>query len=202
MELRPGVHLFPAHLARPAQEELLGEVRAMVAAAPLLRPEMPGTGRPFSVRMTNGGPLGWVSDRKGYRYQPTHPGTGAPWPPIPARLLRLWEEVADWPVPPDACLVNFYDEMARLGLHQDRDEEDLLAPVLSVSLGDEAVFRLGGLERGDPTRSLRLRSGDVLVLGGAGRLCFHGVDRILPGSSTLLPKGGRINLTLRRVRPH
>ena len=195
------MRFLPARFDREAQALLLEEVRAAVAAAPLLRPEMPRTGRPFSVRMTNCGPLGWVSDRTGYRYQPTHPATGEPWPPIPGPLLRLWEEVAEWPVPPDACLVNFYDETARLGLHQDRDEEDLAAPVLSVSLGDEALFRLGGTERGDPTRSFRLASGDVLVLGGAGRLCFHGVDRIYPGTSTLLPRGGRINLTLRRVRP-
>ena len=195
------MRFLPARFDREAQALLLEEVRAAVAAAPLLRPEMPRTGRPFSVRMSNCGPLGWVSDRTGYRYQPTHPATGEPWPPIPGPLLRLWEEVAEWPVPPDACLVNFYDETARLGLHQDRDEEDLAAPVLSVSLGDEALFRLGGTERGDPTRSFRLASGDVLVLGGAGRLCFHGVDRIYPGTSTLLPRGGRINLTLRRVRP-
>ncbi len=201
MELRPGVRFLPGFFARDAQEALVERIRDAVSRAPLYRPAMPRTGTPFSVRMTNCGPLGWVSDRAGYRYQPHHPETGAPWPAIPDELLRLWEEVADWPVPPDACLVNFYDESAKLGLHQDRDEEDLSAPVLSVSLGDEALFRVGGLERRDPTRSFRLASGDVLVLGGPGRLCFHGVDRIYPGSSTLLPKGGRINLTLRRVRP-
>ncbi len=199
--LSDGVRFLPGYFSRAAQERLVETVRAVAAEAPLLRPEMPRTGKPFSVRMTNCGPLGWVSDRSGYRYQPNHPETGAPWPAIPAALLDLWNEVADWPAPPDACLVNHYDDAARMGLHQDRDEDDLAAPVVSVSLGAEALFRLGGLQRRDPTRSFRLRSGDVLVLGGAGRLLFHGVDRIYPGTSTLLPKGGRINLTLRRVRP-
>ena len=162
---------------------------------------MPRTAKPFSVRMTNCGPLGWVSDRAGYRYQQVHPETAKPWPAIPEALLSLWQAEADWPAPPEACLVNFYDADARMGLHQDRDEEDLAAPVLSVSLGDEALFRVGGLERGDPTTSFRLRSGDVLVMGGAGRLRFHGVDRLYPGTSTLLERGGRVNLTLRRVPP-
>lgn len=162
---------------------------------------MPRTGTPFSVRMTNCGTLGWVSDRDGYRYQPRHPETGAPWPPIPDILLRLWDEVADYPHPPEACLVNFYSESAKMGLHQDKDEGELGAPVVSISLGDECRFRIGGTERGGKTASLRLRSGDVLTFGGASRLAFHGVDRIYPGTSMLLAKGGRINLTLRRVTP-
>ncbi|WP_019994650.1 alpha-ketoglutarate-dependent dioxygenase AlkB family protein [Aureimonas ureilytica] len=201
MELQPGVHFWPGFFGRAAQEELVEAIRAVVAEAPLYRPAMPRTGKPFSVRMTNCGPLGWVSDRAGYRYQPDHPETGAPWPTIPPVLLQLWNEVSGSPAPPEACLVNFYDGSAKLGLHQDKDEADLAAPVVSVSLGDEALFRLGGLERSDPTRSFRLKSGDVLVLGGESRLAFHGVDRVYPGTSTLLPKGGRINLTLRRVRP-
>jgi alkylated DNA repair protein (DNA oxidative demethylase) len=161
---------------------------------------MPKTGRPMSVRMTNCGTLGWVTDREGgYRYQPRHPVTGAPWPPMPERLTALWREVADYPLPPEACLVNFYSYAARMGLHQDRDEKDFAAPVVSVSLGDDCLFRVGGTKRGDPTVSVRLSSGDVVILGGAGRLAFHGVDRIYPATSTLLKKGGRINLTLRRV---
>jgi alkylated DNA repair protein (DNA oxidative demethylase) len=150
--------------------------------------------------MTNCGALGWVTDReRGYRYQATHPVTGEPWPPIPGMLLDLWREVAEYPQPPEACLVNFYADKARMGLHQDRDESDFSAPVVSVSLGDDCLFRVGGTKRSDPTRSLRLRSGDIVVLGGEGRLAFHGVDRIYPGTSTLLRNGGRINLTLRRV---
>ena len=153
----------------------------------------------MSVRMTNCGPLGWVTDERGYRYEPAHPETGEPWPPIPGLLLKAWSELAGYPHPPEACLVNVYGPEARMGLHQDRDEADFFAPVLSLSLGDTCLFRIGGLTRGGPTRSLRLASGDALVLGGEARLAFHGVDRIMPGTSTLLREGGRINLTLRRV---
>jgi alkylated DNA repair protein (DNA oxidative demethylase) len=171
-----------------------------VTEAPLFTPVMPKTGKPFSVRMTNLGPLGWVSDRAGYRYQPLHPETGKPWPPMPDMLLELWQQVSGYPHPPEACLVNFYSGTARMGLHQDRDEEDLAAPVVSVSLGDSALFRVGGTERGGRTQSFKLASGDVIVLSGASRLAYHGIDKIYPGTSTLLKDGGRINLTLRRVR--
>lgn len=149
--------------------------------------------------MTNCGPLGWVSDERGYRYQETHPETGKPWPTIPGILLQAWEKLSGYPHPPEACLVNYYTTGTKMGLHQDRDEQDFAAPVLSLSLGDTCLFRVGGLKRNDPTRSLKLASGDALVLGGESRLLFHGVDRILPGTSTLLSEGGRINLTLRRV---
>lgn len=197
--LPKGVRHIPGHLDRPGQEALRGDIRAVVRQAPLYRPEMPRTGKPFSVRMTNCGDLGWVADKSGYRYQDRHPVTGAPWPPIPARLLTLWAELTGETRPPQACLVNFYDTDARMGLHQDRDEQDLAAPVLSVSLGDACLFRIGGTTRAQPTRSFRLESGDVVILGGEGRLAFHGVDRIYPATSTLLKDGGRINLTLRRV---
>ena len=154
----------------------------------------------MSVRMTNCGPLGWVTDQvRGYRYQPTHPEAGKPWPPIPQMLLDLWDEFACYPAPPEACLVNYYGEKAKMGLHQDKDEEDFEAPVLSVSLGDTGVFRVGGRSRKDPTEKFELKSGDVVVLGGEDRLAFHGIDRILPGTSDLLDEGGRFNLTLRRV---
>ena len=194
-----GFQIIPGRFDRAAQEALRDEIRDVVAAAPLYRPSMPRTGKPFSVRMTNCGALGWVSDQSGYRYQPSHPVTGEPWPAIPPRLLELWRELAGYPGPPEACLVNFYEPDARMGLHQDSDEQEFEAPVLSVSLGDTCLFRIGGTKRGDPTRSVRLSSGDVVVLGGEARLAYHGVDRIYPATSTLLPKGGRINLTLRRV---
>lgn len=195
-----GLVLRPGYLDRAAQEDLLGALRAALAEAPLFTPTMPRTGKPFSVRMTNLGPLGWVSDRDGgYRYQATHPETGRPWPPMPEILLRAWEEIGGYPHPPEACLVNWYAQGTRMGLHQDRDEKDFDAPVVSLSLGDTALFRIGGLRRSDPTRSFRLASGDAMALAGAMRLAFHGVDRIIPGSSALLPNGGRINLTLRRV---
>lgn len=198
--LPSGIRHLPGLLGADEQEALVAGIRAAVAAAPLYTPTMPRTGKPMSVRMTNCGPLGWVSDRDGgYRYQRHHPGTNGEWPPIPPRLLALWDAVADYPHPPEACLVNFYEGGARMGLHQDRDEHDLDAPVVSVSLGDDCLFRVGGTSRRDPTMSIRLQSGDVVVLGGEGRLAFHGVDRVYPGTSMLLKSGGRINLTLRRV---
>jgi len=196
-----GLRIVPGYLSRPAQEALVAELREVARAAPFFTPVMPRTGKPFSVRMTNCGPLGWVSDTAGYRYQPAHPATGEAWPPVPAALLAAWDELSGYPHPPEACLVNYYASGARMGLHQDRDEEDFSAPVLSLSLGDEAVFRIGGTSRRGPTRSFRLASGDALVMGGEARLAYHGIDRILAGSSTLLPDGGRINLTLRRVTP-
>ena len=161
---------------------------------------MPRSGNPMSVRMTNAGPLGWVTDKeRGYRYQATHPETGKPWPAIPQTLLDLWAALADDPHLPEACLINYYAGAAKMGLHQDRDEEDFTAPVLSVSLGDTGIFRVGGKSRKDPTQKFELKSGDVFVLGGEERLAFHGIDRILPGTSDLLEEGGRFNLTLRRV---
>lgn len=198
--LPQGVRYLPGHLDRGEQEALVEDIRRVVAAAPLYIPAMPRTGRPMSVRMTNCGALGWVTDKeRGYRYQPVHPETGRPWPAIPPKLLHLWETLSGHSAPPQACLVNFYDPTARMGLHQDRDEEDFDAPVLSVSLGDSCLFRVGGPGRHDGTVSFRLHSGDIVLLGGEGRLAFHGVDRIHPSTSTLLRNGGRINLTLRRV---
>jgi DNA oxidative demethylase len=195
-----GLVLRPGYLSATEQAALLAELRAALADAPLFTPTMPRTGKPFSVRMSNLGPLGWVSDAGGgYRYQATHPETGRPWPAMPEILLRAWDEVGGYPHPPEACLVNWYAPGARMGLHQDSDEQDLDAPVVSLSLGDAALFRIGGLLRSDPTRSFRLSSGDAMALAGESRLAFHGVDRIVPGTSTLLPAGGRINLTLRRV---
>jgi alkylated DNA repair protein (DNA oxidative demethylase) len=198
--LAPGVTLTAGYLDRAAQDEMLDAVRAVIAAAPPYVPRMPRSGKPMSVRMTNCGTLGWVTDAaRGYRYQETHPETGDPWPPIPVIILAAWRELAGYPHPPEACLVNFYAADARMGLHQDKDEQEFAAPVVSLSLGATCLFRVGGCKRSDPTVSVRLASGDAVVLGGAGRLAFHGVDRILPGTSTLLPEGGRINLTLRRV---
>jgi alkylated DNA repair protein (DNA oxidative demethylase) len=195
-----GIHLIPGYLDRAAQERLLDEVRGVVARAPLFRPEMPRTGKPMSVRMTNCGPLGWVTDRSGgYRYQQTHPVTGELWPAMPQPILRIWEELSSWPHPAEACLINFYSQDARMGMHQDRDEKDLSAPVVSISLGDTCLFRVGEKTREGRTASFKLHSGDALILAGPGRLCFHGVDRIYPDTSSLLKNGGRINLTLRRV---
>ena len=197
--LAPGLFYHPGYLDRAEQEELLTDIRAAMDLAPLFVPRMPRTGKPFSVRMTNCGDLGWVSDVNGYRYQPNHPETGAPWPPLPDLARRAWNDLSGYPHTPEACLVNLYEAKARMGLHQDRDEEEFDAPVVSLSLGDTALFRFGGTARRDPTRSIRLESGDALVFGGPARLVFHGVDRLVCGTSSLLPDGGRINLTLRRV---
>ena len=194
-----GVRLYPGYLDLTAQQRLVAVLREIFAAAPPFTSRMPKSGRPMSVRMSNCGPLGWLSDERGYRYEPAHPQTGRPWPPIPDALIAAWNDIAHYPHPPEACLINFYGPAAKMGLHQDRDERDFAAPVVSLSLGDSCLFRIGGEKRGDPTRSFRLNSGDALVLGGDARLAFHGVDRIYPGTSTLLAEGGRINLTMRRV---
>ncbi|SCW69722.1 alkylated DNA repair protein (DNA oxidative demethylase) [Rhizobium mongolense subsp. loessense] len=201
-ELSTGVCHFPEYLDRARQQALVEMIRGIVAEAPLFVPMMPSTGKPMSVRMSNCGPLGWVTDKeRGYRYQSTHPVTGRPWPAMPDVLLDIWNDVSDYEKPPQACLINFYSDDAKMGLHQDRDEQDLNAPVVSISLGNSCLFRIGGLSRTARTQSVKLASGDIVVLGGEGRLRFHGVDRIYPATSTLLKNGGRINLTLRRVDP-
>lgn len=199
MELEPGLFLYSGYYDRSAQADLRDMLRTLVDAAPLFQPIMPKTGKPLSVKMSNCGPLGWVADRAGYRYQETHPVTGTPWPDMPPELLKLWDAVAKEVLKPQACLINYYQPSAKMGLHQDRDEAMFTAPVVSVSLGDDCRFRTGTTERNGPTKSFKLHSGDVLVMGGESRLAFHGVDRIYPGTSTLLKAPGRINLTLRRV---
>jgi len=194
-----GIRFYPGYFGYDEQQALVAALDSVFDRAPLYTAHMPKSGRPMSVHMSNCGALGWFSDERGYRYEKTHPQTGRPWPPIPEILIALWDDVAGYPHAPEACLINFYSAAARMGLHQDRDESDFSAPVVSVSLGDSCLFRVGGLQRSDTTRSFRLNSGDVVVLGGEARLAFHGVDRIYPGTSTLLADGGRINLTMRRV---
>jgi DNA oxidative demethylase len=196
----PGVRFLPGYFDAAGQAALWTAIRDVLDDAPYFQPTMPRTGKPFSVAMSNCGPLGWVSDKdRGYRYQATHPGTGRPWPKMPQALTRLWEELAGYPGRAEACLINFYDQKCKMGSHVDRDEADFAAPVISISLGDDAVFHFGGPERAGPKSRVTLRSGDVLLFGGPARLCYHGIDRVLPGTSMLLPEGGRINLTMRRV---
>ena len=195
-EIRDFLH-YPGWLSGSEQRALVADLRAVVAQAPLFSPMTPH-GRPMSVRMTSAGRFGWVSDRRGYRYSETHPA-GMPWPAIPETILAIWRAVSGTDRDPDCCLINFYGEGARMGLHQDRDEADFTQPVVSISLGDDGLFRIGNETRGGATQSLWLRSGDVLVMGGAARLRHHGIDRIAPGTSLLLPQGGRLNLTLRVV---
>ena len=198
--LLPGVMLWREKFSRPEQQALLADVLARLEIAPLYRPRMPGSDKEFSVEESNFGALGWVSDKCGYRYQANHPVTDRPWPEVPPMLIELWHEIAHAPEA-ECCLVNLYRDGARMGLHQDKDEGDFSAPVVSVSLGDDALFRIGGPTRRGPTQSVKLSSGDVVMFGGPARLSYHGIDRTRPGSSSLIPGGGRINLTLRRVNP-
>ena len=192
-----GFKVYRGFLDSPSQEALVTDLRDVAKAAPFFAPVTP-SGKQMSVRMTSAGRLGWVTDRGGYRYQARHP-EGMIWPPIPERVLDVWHRVSGVAREPDCCLVNYYGEGAKMGLHQDKDEGNFDWPVVSVSLGDEGLFRMGNVSLGGKTESLWLRSGDVVVMGGEARLAYHGVDRIRLGSSRLLPKGGRINLTMRVV---
>ena len=170
----------------------------MAAKAPVFSPKTK-SGKPMSVRLTAAGDFGWFSDQRGYRYVKQHP-SGVNWPEIPDSIIAIWRAVAGTVPDPECCLVNFYGEGARMGLHQDRDEANFDWPVVSISLGDDALFRVGGTERGGKTESIWLQSGDVAVMGGPARLNYHGIDRIKFGSSSLLKEGGRLNVTLRVVR--
>lgn len=201
-----GLKLFPGHLDRAEAAALVRCIALLVAKAPFVTPHMPRTGKPFSVKMTNAGSHGWYSDQQnGYRYQPAHPDTGVPWPEIPPEIMGLWKNLHPGTPLPECCLINYYeDPKARMGLHVDADEADFSVPILSISLGDTALFRLGGLARGGKTRSVKLSSGDIVSLGGEARRIYHGIDRLYPGTSTVLaengfPAGGRLNITLRRV---
>lgn len=192
-----GFRIHPTEISAEAQADLLGHVREVVRAAPLFSPVTPG-GRRMRVRMTSAGKYGWFSDTSGYRYIDRHP-SGVPWPPVPETAQSIWRDLVSAQRLPDCCLINFYGENARMGLHRDADEADFSWPVLSISLGDPGLFRIGGTKRADPTRSLWLESGAVVVMGGPARLAYHGIDRIRFGASPLLPDGGRLNLTLRVV---
>ncbi len=192
-----GFEIFKDRLTPAEQAEMVAALRAVAQAAPMRHP-VTRWGKQMSVKMTSAGRVGWISDRRGYRYEAQHPD-GMSWPDIPQKILDLWQNLTNLERQPDCCLINYYGEGARMGLHQDNDEGDFSYPVLSVSLGDDGLFRMGGTERGGKTQSVWLSSGDVMVMGGEARLAYHGVDRIRFGSSSLLPDGGRINITLRVV---
>ncbi len=194
-----GFQIYERFLNADAQQKLVERLRKTAARTPPFQPVLP-SGRRMSVRMTSFGRLGWVADTKGYRYAAHHPN-GAPWPAIPDEVLEIWDAVSGVSRAPDCCLMNYYAEDTKMGMHQDRDEGEFQWPVVSVSLGDDALFRMGNVTRGGSTESIWLRSGDVVVMGGDARLAYHGVDRIAFGTSPLLAKGGRLNLTLRVVAP-
>lgn len=192
-----GFDIHSGYLDITAQRAVLDAVRGVVGQVPFFRPETPH-GKAMSVRMTAAGQYGWLSDKTGYRYAPIHP-SGKPWPAIPPEVLEIWQRVTGLERKPECCLINYYGADAKMGLHQDRDEKNMDWPVVSISLGDDGLFRMGNVTRGGKTESHWLRSGDVVVMGGDARLAYHGVDKIRAGSSKLLPKGGRLNLTLRVV---
>lgn len=192
-----GFVIHPGFLDVEAQRAMVEDIRNVVRAAPLFRPKT-RFGKEMSVQMTSAGQYGWFSDAKGYRYIRHHP-SGVDWPVIPASVLTVWQALTNVERDPECCLVNYYADGAKMGMHQDADEADFSMPVLSISLGDDALFRMGNEARGGQTQSIWLRSGDVVVMGGAARKAYHGIDRIAQGSSTLLAHGGRINLTLRVV---
>ena len=190
-----GVAVYPEFLDVETQVQMMGEVMRVIDQVPLVHP-MTRWGKKMSVGMTSAGQVGWVSTSKGYRYVPTH-ASGRKWPAIPPSILRVWQNLVPEFGPPDSCLINHYSASARMGMHQDRDEADFHQPVVSISLGDQALFRIGNATRGGKTESLWLSSGDVAVLAGEARLIYHGIDRLRAGSSDLVPLGGRFNITLR-----
>ena len=192
-----GLEIWTEYLDESEQRKIIDDLRRVVSSAPLFSPDTP-FGKPMSVKMTSAGRYGWYSDLRGYRYIAEHP-SGSAWPPIPSSIMGVWDSVSRCERQPDCCLVNRYVQGSKMGMHRDCDEANFEFPVVSISLGDSALFRIGNLVRGGRTESLWLRSGDVVVMGGEGRLAYHGVDRIEFGSSGLLRNGGRINLTLRVV---
>jgi len=188
--------------ARPSESELIAALRDIAGSAPFRHMVTPG-GHSMSVAMSNCGNLGWVTDRSGYRYDANDPETGKPWPAMPASFRHLAGQAAAQAgfqdFLPDACLVNRYEPGARMSLHQDKDEDDFGAPIVSVSLGLPAVFLFGGLKRSDKPRRFRLEHGDVVAWGGPSRLAFHGVAPLADGEHALTGRQ-RINLTFRKVR--
>ncbi len=200
VELAPGAMVLVGFACR-FEASLLRALEDVAAAAPFRHMITPG-GRRMSVAMTNCGPLGWVSDPSGYRYAAMDPESGRPWPPMPDVFRELAVEAADRAgfasFAPDACLINRYEPGARLSLHQDKDEKDLDAPIVSVSLGLPAVFLFGELRRSDTPRRIRLTHGDVVVWGGPSRLRYHGVLALADGTHPLLGRC-RINLTFRKA---
>ena len=191
------ISVFKEFLSVSDQLCLVDDLRQVAEQAPVFSLKTK-SGKAMSVRVTAAGEFGWFSNHQGYRYVSAHP-SGTTWPEIPTSIMAIWQALAGHAPSPECCLINYYGEGARMGLHQDRDEANFNWPVVSISLGDDALFRVGSQERTGKTSSIWLQSGDVAVMGGAARLNYHGVDRIKFGSSQLLKSGGRLNVTLRVV---
>jgi DNA oxidative demethylase len=196
MQIKPGLDYLPNYLSISQLNNILQDVQVALGNAPLFTPCMPRTGKKLSVSMSNMGNYGWVSDKSGgYRYQDYHPFTGNRWPQISDSILKIWREVTNLVCKPDCCLINFYNLQAKMGLHLDNDEKDFSYPVVSISIGNTALFRFGGQKRSDKTQSIKLNNGDVLIMGQESRLIYHGIDRIYPSEIY----DNRINLTLRKI---
>ncbi|MFG3594989.1 DNA oxidative demethylase AlkB [Bradyrhizobium sp. RDI18] len=188
--------------AKPFENEVVSALREIIARAPFRRMFTPG-GHQMSVAMTNCGSAGWVTDRSGYRYDGIDPDSGQPWPEMPPSFCVIAEQAAAAAgfagFAPDACLINRYAPGARMSLHQDKDEQDFAAPIVSVSLGLSAIFLFGGPKRADKPKRYRLEHGDIVVWGGPSRLFFHGVGPLADGEHALMGRQ-RINLTFRKAR--
>lgn len=202
MPANKGFFLLKSRLTRVVQQEILAAARAVVGQAPLFRPTMP-SGQSFNYSMTNCGELGWVADRHGYRYQQTHPHTFKLFPAMPQAIkdltIEIAQETGNNDFSPQSCLINLYRKGEKLGLHQDNTEENLSAPIISVSLGDSGIFVLGGLLRTDETKHYIVQSGDVIVMSKESRNFYHAFKGTVPNTSNLLKNGGRLNLTVRQV---
>jgi alkylated DNA repair protein (DNA oxidative demethylase) len=192
----------PAVFDPTAQRDLVAAVRSIAETAPFRHPRTPGQGT-FSAALTSCGVIGWWSDRRGYRYIPTQPECADPWPPMPEvfrKAVRLAAAGTPWPdFDPDTCLINSYGAGAKMGLHLDRDERDFSHPIVTISLGDAADFLVGGAARADKPVAFSFLSGDVLVMGGTGRMLFHGVRKVHVGSSPIPGLAGRYSLTFRKA---
>ncbi len=199
-----GMVVLRGRLSRAEQAEFVRLAFEVADDAPFYTPVMRG-GAPFRVQMTSAGDIGWLSDEAGYRYARVHPETKRPWPEIPEPITSFAKaaalEAGFSGFTPDSCLFNLYRSDGKLGIHRDHVEQDRVSPIVSVSLGDSCVFKFGGLSKGGPFTDWTLVSGDVVVFGGPSRLAWHGVSKILRGTSDLIPGGGRMNLTVRRAMP-
>lgn len=195
MQIKEGLNYFPDYLKKPLINDIICNLRNLAKESPFFIPKMPKTNKSFSVKITNMGNVGWVSDKEGYRYQDFHPITKKSWSKIPSNITNIWQELINANTKPDCCLVNCYDKNAKMGLHIDNDEKDFSYPVLSISIGASALFRFGGLKRSDKTQSIKLNNGDIIILSGKSRLIYHGIDKIYPNDKF----NYRINITMRKI---